>query len=121
MISLQTAPPLHEKLLTPYDTAVLSDSISCGTVERARGCLNAPYGANLGGLLENVACNLASTPSRLEAASLRCRGFRRSLKRELRELHAEFSGARCFLTARHRPVLALGVTVLMHLVALGAF
>ena len=24
MISLQTAPPLHEKLLTPYDTALLN-------------------------------------------------------------------------------------------------
>ena len=60
--------------------------------------LNEPFGADLGGLLENVACNLASTPSRLEAAPLRCCGFLRSLKFELRELHAKFSGARCYLT-----------------------
>ena len=59
---------------------------------------NAPFGADLGGLLENVECSSASTPSRLEAAPLRCRGFRRSLKFELRELHAKFLGARCFLT-----------------------
>ena len=61
-------------------------------------CLNAPYGAHLGGLLENVACNSAFTPSRLEAASLTCCGFRRSLKFELKEMHAKFLGARCFLT-----------------------
>lgn len=60
--------------------------------------LNAPYGAHLGGLFENVACNSTSAPLRLEAAPLRCRGFRRSLKFELRELHAKFSDARCFLT-----------------------
>ena len=60
-------------------------------------CLNAPYGADLGGLLENVACNSASTPSGLEAVPLRCHGFRCSLKFELRELHAKFSGAPCFL------------------------
>ena len=65
-------------------------------------CRNAPYGAHLGGLLENVACNSASIPSRLESASLRCRGFLRSLKFELRELHAKFSGARCFLICFHR-------------------
>ena len=59
--------------------------------------LNAPHGAHLGGLLENVACNSASTPSRFEAVPLKCCGFRRSLKLELRELHAKFSGARCFL------------------------
>ena len=60
-------------------------------------CPNVPYGADLAGLLENVACNLAFTPSRLEAAPLRCCGFRRSLRFELRELHVKFSSARCFL------------------------
>ena len=47
--------------------------------------------------MENVACNSASTPSRFEAVPLKCCGIRRSLKLELRELHAKFSGARCFL------------------------
>ncbi|EFF80534.1 hypothetical protein HMPREF0970_00540 [Schaalia odontolytica F0309] len=37
-------------------------------------------------------------PSRFEATPLTYRGFRRSLKFGLRELHAKFSGARCFLT-----------------------
>ena len=72
--------------------------------------------------MENVACNSASTRSRLEAALLRCRDFYRSLKFELRELHAKFSGVRCFL-AHHARVILLGVQdrVLMHLMALGAF
>ena len=71
--------------------------------------LNAPYGSDLGGVLKNVACNLASTPSRLEAASLRYRGFRRSLKFELRELHAKVSGVRCFLTVSLLLLLKLSV------------
>ena len=66
------------------------------------GGLNAPYGADLWGVLENVACNSASHPSRLEAVPLRCRGFHRSLKFELRELRAKFSGARWFPTSEHR-------------------
>ena len=60
--------------------------------------LNALYGANLAGVLENLACNSASTPSGLEVAPLRCRCFRRSLKFELREMDAEFGGTHCFLT-----------------------
>ena len=83
--------------------------------------LNTPYGTDLGGLLENVACNSASTPSRLEAVPLRCCGFRCSLKFELGELHAKFSGARCFLTifkwvSENRDNLAL-----MHLMVLSTF
>ena len=83
--------------------------------------LNAPYGAHLGGLFENVACNSASTPSRLEAASLRCCSFHRSLMFELRELHAKFSGTRCFLTREHLRRPREGHEVLMHRLALGAF
>lgn len=73
---------------------------TCGRL--AWRSLNAPFGADLGGLLENVACNSASTPSRLEAGPLRCRGFRRLLKFELGELHARFGGARCFLPFKRK-------------------
>ena len=83
--------------------------------------LNAPYGTDLGGLLENVACNSASTPSRLEAVPLRCRGFRCSLKFELRELHARFPDARCFLTEVGAELERVAQIVLMYLLALGAF
>lgn len=83
--------------------------------------LNAPYGAGLGGLFEDVARNSASTPSRLEAVPLKCRSFRRSLKFELRELHAKSLGARCFLTAAQLPHRRGRRRVLIHLLALGAF
>ena len=81
---------------------MLSDARAFFSPTHTTACLNAPYGADIAGLLENVACNSASTPSRLEVALLRCRGFRRSLKFELREMHARFGGARCFLTRPSR-------------------
>ena len=38
MISLQTAPPLHEKLLTPYDTALDTARLDCGYGTDAEEC-----------------------------------------------------------------------------------
>ena len=94
----------------------------CGssTVRVMKLRINAPYGADLGGLLENVALNSPSTPLRLEAVPLRCRAFRRSLKFELRELRAKFLGARCFLILSWHG-RARRFTVLMQLMARGAF
>ena len=52
-------------------------------------------------LLENVACNSAASCSRFEVGTLILCGFRWLLKCMLRELHARFWGARCFLTHLH--------------------
>ena len=70
--------------------------------------LNAPYGADLVGLLENVACNSAPAPSRLETALLKSRSSHCSLKFELRELHAIFGGAQFFL-AQNKVILEAAV------------
>ena len=85
-------------LKAPFGARCFLTSPMVISTPRTSRSLNAPYGAHLGGLFENVACNCAFAPSRLEAASLRCQGFCRSLKFERRELHAKFLGACCFLT-----------------------
>ena len=67
-------------------------------IPHTRGSRNSPYGAHLGGLLENVACNSALTSSGFEIIALIFRGFRESLKCVRRELHARVWVARRFLT-----------------------
>ena len=82
---------------------------------------NAPYGADLAGLLENVACNSADSPSSFEVGMLRFCGFLVLVNACSGKLHARFwvlgalwrarergasnvtrfnapFGARCFLT-----------------------
>ena len=66
--------------------------------------LNAPYGAHVGGLFKNVACNSASATLKLEAAPLIYCRFCRFLKFELRGLHAIFYGARRISNASMVPV-----------------
>ena len=52
--------------------------------------LNAPFGAHLAGLLENVACNSANSPSRFEVRTLKFCGFLVLVDTCSRELHARF-------------------------------
>ena len=87
--------------------------------------LNAYYGAHLGGVLENVACNSTDSPSSFEVRTLNFCGFLVLVDTCSRKLHARFRvlgaiwrakgrgalivtrfnapfGARCFLTLRQR-------------------
>ena len=118
--TLPSAPRIRS-LNAPFGARCLLTGSTPMSPCASQTCLNAPYGAHLGWLLENVACNSASSPSRLEAAPLRCRGFRRSLKFELRELHAKFSDARCFLTPNGTKRYPVRQLVAIHLLVLGAF
>ena len=86
-----------------------------------RGSRNSPYGAYLRGLLENVACNLTLTSSGFEIIALIFRDFCESLNCVLRELHARVWVARWFLTPHRTFNRENRQTVLMHLLALGAF
>ena len=88
-------------------------------------CLNAPFGARLAGLPENVACNSTDSPSSFEVRTLNFCGFLVLVDTCSRKLHARFRvlgalwrakgrgasneirfnapfGARCFLTAQRR-------------------
>ena len=60
---------------------------------RRRCCrlrLNAPFGAHLAGLPENVACNLAVSPSSFEVRTLRICGFLVRVDTCSGKLHARF-------------------------------
>ena len=83
-------PVERERLKAPYGARCFLTLLTRSWLRWVSPSLNAPFGAHLGGLLENVACNSADSSSSFEVRTLRFCGFLVLVDTCSGELHARF-------------------------------